>query len=181
MGAAALEFLRRHAAGTKFLTAAEDVFRAEYPEPAHIALTGLSQALEGWAQFVEDGMAETLPFPVTARMEAATDLMEQVQQLLDDQRMHPAAPVMLAGAALEEFLRSMVAATGAAVTGKPSINAYASALRSIDAISAQDMKDITSWAGSRNDAAHGHFDQLSRERAQIMADGINLFIRQHTP
>ncbi|GAA4234995.1 hypothetical protein GCM10022254_41190 [Actinomadura meridiana] len=45
---------------------------------------------------------------------------------------------------------------------------------------AQEVKDITAWAGQRNDAAHGQFDSLSKARAQIMIDGINLFIQQKT-
>jgi hypothetical protein len=35
--------------------------------------------------------------------------MEQVQLLLDDRKVHPAAPVVLAGAALDEFLQKQPA------------------------------------------------------------------------
>lgn len=181
VAAASLEFLRQHAAGTQFLQSAEEVFHRDAPQFAGPALTGVASILEGWASFVEDGMAEILPFPVGARIEAANDLLEQVQQLLDDRGFHPAASIMLAGAALEEFLRSLIAVTGVTVTGKLGINAYASALRTGDHISAQDMKDITAWAGTRNEAAHGQFGDLSRERAQLMVGGINLFVRQRTP
>jgi hypothetical protein len=34
--------------------------------------------------------------------------------------------------------------------------------------------------GLRNEVAHGHFDDLTRERTPIMIDGINLFISKHT-
>ena len=64
---------------------------------------------------------------------------------------------------------------------KPGIASYANALRTIGELSPQDVKDITAWAGQRNEAAHGQFDGLSRERAQIMVDGINLFMRQKMP
>jgi hypothetical protein len=84
------------------------------------------------------------------------------------------------GAALEEFLRSQVSASNATVDGRPGISAYANALRSSGSFSAQDVKDVTAWAGQRNEAAHGQFERLSRDRAQIMVDGINLFIRQKT-
>ena len=42
-----------------------------------------------------------------------------------------------------------------------------------------DIKDITSWAGIRNHAAHGEWDHVSdRARVRLMLEGINLFMRQ---
>ncbi|WP_424534401.1 hypothetical protein ACOZ38_29425 [Sphaerisporangium viridialbum] len=146
IAAGVLEFLRRHAPGTQFLESAENVFRTDSNMYANAAITGMATILDLWIEFVESGMADIQPFVVSARLEAATDLMEQVQQLLNDGRnIHPAAPITLAGAALEEFLRSLVAATSVTVTGKLGINAYAGALRAGNHISAQDMKDITLW------------------------------------
>jgi hypothetical protein len=66
------------------------------------------------------GVAEA-PLEARSRVEAATDLMEQVQILLDDRKVHPAGPVMLAGAALEEFLRSMIVTSTLQPKGKPGI------------------------------------------------------------
>ena len=180
LAAAALDILRRHASGTAFLGAAEGVFHTRSGPGGDQALRRVADVLESWVQFVEEGLEAMPPFPVRARMEAATDLMEQVQQLLDDSSAHPAGAVVLAGAALEEFLRSQVSASNATVNGRPGISAYASALRSSGYFSAQDVKDVTAWAGQRNEAAHGQFERLSRDRAQIMVDGINLFIRQKT-
>ena len=178
--AAAMEFLRRHAPGTQFLATAEALVRRDEQIGSGIAIRGMADLIDDWANFVEAGMAEMPSFEVAARVAAANDLMEQVQALLDDQKVTPAAPVMLAGAALEEFLRSRVALLAAVVAGRPSISSYASALRTAGDLSAQDVKDITSWGGQRNEAAHGEFDKLSRQRAQLMVDGINLFIRQKT-
>ena len=176
--AAALEFLRVNAPDTSFYTAAYWELSESGSASAKNALRRVAELLEDWANYVEAGLAGALPFPARARLTASTDLMEQVQQLLDDNQMHPAASIVLAGAALEEFLRARVVAQGATVNGKPGIAAYASALRTIGELSTQDIKDITAWAGQRNEAAHGQFDKLSRERAQIMVDGINLFMRQ---
>ena len=58
------------------------------------------RALEQWVSYLESGGVQAQGFEVRARAEAATDLMEQVQQLLDAYDIHPAAPIMLAGAAL---------------------------------------------------------------------------------
>jgi len=163
-----------------FLRAAEGVFHTRGGPSADNALRRVADVLEAWVQFVQDGLEAVPSFRVRARMEAATDLMEQVQQLLDDSNTHPAAAVVLAGAALEEFLRSRVDAVAALLTGRPGISAYANALRKSEYLSAQDVKDVTAWAGQRNEAAHGQFERLSRARAQIMVDGINLFMRQKT-
>jgi len=174
----AIEFLRLHAGAQSnfYKQAAQSIkdFNSRH------ALVSIASLLIGWADLVEAGLAEA-PLESRARIEAATDLMEQVQILLEDGKVHPAAPVMLAGAALEEFLRSMLAILPTQPRGKPGINTYAAVLRKADLLSAQDLKDITAWAGMRNDAAHGHFDSISIDRARIMVDGINLFMRQKVP
>lgn len=76
------------------------------------------------------------------------------------------------------FLWAQVLEHGVTVKGQPGINTYASALAKADHLTKQNAKDITSWAGIRNDAAHGDFDALSRERAGLMIQGVNLFLRQ---
>ena len=63
---------------------------------------------------------------------------------------------------------------------KPSIDSYAKALREEDLITKQDVKDITSWAGLRNHAAHGEWEQVGdKARAQLMLEGVNLFMRKY--
>ena len=136
--------------------------------------------LEEWAAYRESGVGNEKPFEVQLRIEAATDILEQVQLLLGESGVHVAAPVVLAGAALEEFLRSMFEESGGPLVGKPGIASYADALRKSDLITRGEVKDITAWADQRNQAAHGHFDDLSRDRTLIMVDGINLFIRAHS-
>jgi hypothetical protein len=83
----------------------------------------------------------------------------------------------LAGAALEELLRSLVITHSATVVGRRGLQAYSEALRPAGVLTPQDVKDVTSWAGLRNSAAHGEFDDLSLERAHVMAEGVNLFMR----
>jgi hypothetical protein len=47
-------------------------------------------------------------------------------------------------------------------------------------ISKQDAKDILSWGGLRNHAAHGEWDQVSdKQRVQLMLEGVNLFMRKY--
>ncbi|MGW3769932.1 hypothetical protein [Actinomadura verrucosospora] len=176
----ALEFLKRNAPGTSFARSAEHLFEREGRLSADDAVEGIADILDAWALSTGESWAKALPFDVQARIEAATDLMEQVQQLLDDSKVHPAAPIVLAGAALEEFLRSRITAKGLSPSGKPGINTYATALQQDGGLTRQEVKNITSWAGLRNHAAHGEWDQISREEARIMVAGINLFLQQRT-
>lgn len=144
------------------------------------AMELVGAAMEAFVAMHRDGQL-SIPVEAQARVAAATDLMEQVEALLDDRRVHPAAPVMLAGAALEEMLRSMVVANSSTVKGKPGINSYASALRTDDVISAQEAKDISSWGGLRNHAAHGEFEQIQLPNARLLAQAVNLFMQKHAP
>jgi hypothetical protein len=54
-------------------------------------------------------------------------------------------------------------------------------LRAAELISSQDVKDITSWAGIRNHAAHGDWEEVAdRQRIKIMLEGVNLFMRRYS-
>lgn len=178
----ALEFLRQYSGdNSEFYKSASAAFVDASNLSGQGALEAVASCLNDWASYTESDAGTSLPYEARSRQDAATDLMEQVQSLLGDTKVHPAAPVVLAGAALEEFLRSLVSANSCPGPEKPAINTLATALKTAGVISTQDIKDITSWAGQRNQAAHGHFEELSRARAQIMVDGINLFMRKYAP
>lgn len=137
----------------------------------------IADVIRGWVEQVRAGVA--LPRIVEAqgaRAIASTDLMEQVRALVEDPSVSPAAPIVLAGAALEIALRSAVDELGLMLSERPTLTAYARCLRSNGALAAQDMKDVEQIAGLRNAAAHGHHDELSRERAGLMEQQVNLFL-----
>jgi hypothetical protein len=98
--------------------------------------------------------------------------VEQSQELLKDSSVHVAAPIVLAGASLEECLRSMIVDAGLAPTGKPAINTYAHALQAETFLDRGEVKDVTAWADARNEAAHGNFGNPSRVRTALMIEGI---------
>lgn len=178
---AAVDFLRIHASASSFYRQAEQFESTEGPAVTtaswHVAW-GVASILDSWVQFIEAGLGDVLPVEARIRVEASTDLLEQVQRLLDDSGVHPAAPVVLTGAALEEFLRSLYVGCVEALSGRPGLSTYAAALRKSGKISAADEKNITAWAALRNDAAHGHFADVNRGRAALMFEGVNLFIQQ---
>lgn len=139
----------------------------------------LAEVLRAWTAQVEAGVL--VPRYIEAhgaRKVASTDLMEQVRLLAEDGTIHPAAPIVLAGAALEVALRSAVEELELDLAERPSISAYARRLRTEGLLSPQDVKDVEQMGGLRNAAAHGKFDELSAERAGLLEQQVNLFLRR---
>lgn len=116
--------------------------------------------------------------PRFAREVAATDLMEQAHRLMEDENVHVAAPIMLAGAALEEVLRDLIEVRDLSVTGTPNLTKYAQLLRTERGLTTSQTQEITALAGTRNEAAHGQFGDLSRERAALFLDRVNQLLGQ---
>lgn len=171
------EFLRQYAgAKSAFVKRAE---AAEGYDSYRVAT--LSAILDSFVEYVSAGLGAAISPERRAQLDVVSDVLAQAQALLDDDKHHPAAAAMLVGAALEEFLRTWVEAAGVSVgNSKPGIDAYAKALRATEMIEKQDVKDITSWAGTRNHAAHGEWEHVSdRGRIRLMLEGVNLFMRQY--
>lgn len=175
----ALDFLQRFAGReSQWSIRAERVFEHNRQSMESGART-IANLLREWILQVEAG--SVVPRVVEAqgvRTLASTDLMEQVRVLVGDQTVHPAAPIVLAGAALEVALRSAIDELGVELKERPSISAFARRLRAEEILSVQDLKDVEQMAGVRNAAAHGMFDELSRERAGLLEQQVNLFLRR---
>jgi hypothetical protein len=170
------EFLRNYA-GPKsaFLKYAEEV-----DGNSTMILAALVAIIDSFLQYFEAGLAMGLSPERQAQLDVVSEILGQAQSLLDDDRHHPAAAAVLVGASLEEFLRTWVETEGLSIgNAKPGLDAYTKALRTEELITKQDVKDITSWAGIRNHAAHGEWDEVSdRSRIRLMLEGVNLFMRQ---
>lgn len=135
--------------------------------------------LREWADQVDAGLVTPVGAATAhARQIAETDLLGQVRALLDGTGVHPAAPIVLAAAALELALRTMVEDLELEMTERPSIASFARRLRSEGLLTAQDVKEVEQMAGLRNAAAHGRFEELSVERAGLLEQQVNLFLRR---
>jgi hypothetical protein len=171
------EFLRTYA-GPKsaFLQQAESLGTGL----ANEMVTSLSLIIQSFVEYLEAGLASGTSPERKGQLDVVSDILQQANALLDDSGQHPAAAAVLIGAALEQFLRTSVEAAALPLeSAKPSIDAYCKCLRAAELLSKQDVKDITSWAGIRNHAAHGEWDQVSdRGRIRLMLEGVNLFMRQ---
>lgn len=86
------------------------------------------------------------------------------------------------GAALEEFLKNLAKENKLDLNGiKKTIDPLSKKLYEKQIISKQDMKDITSWGGLRNDATHGNFEDVNdRKRILNAIEGVNLFMRKYS-
>jgi hypothetical protein len=183
--AATCEFLRTYAGpNTAFLTTLQ-----RFPPEGRMAgghgFAGdyLQQVLKGFIDYVESGMLNGVSLERKGQLDTVTDLMDMAQSLLQTHEVHPATAAMLIGATLEQFLRGWVDAAGLDLgTRRRSLDAYSQVLREAEKISRQDVKDIVSWAGIRNAAAHGEWETVKdRSRVQVMLEGVNLFLRQNSP
>jgi hypothetical protein len=177
--AEASEFLRMYA-GPKSSFYQELSASARYASHARTAsIVGL---LTGFRDYIQRGLNAGMSPERRAQIDVVSDMLGQSQALLEDRSVHPAAPIVLVGASLEEFLRTWCEGAGIGIgNAKPGLDAYAKALRTADLITSQDIKDITAWGGLRNAAAHGEWDQVKDPaRARLMLEGVNLFMRKYS-
>jgi len=137
--------------------------------------------IDSFVKYIQAGLHKEISIKRQAQIDVVSDLLEQAHLLLEQKKIHPAAPIVLAGAVLEEFLRNWIEDQELTIgSKKPCIDSYCKVLRQGEIVTKQDVKDITSWAGIRNHAAHGEWDEVSdRSRAKLMLEGINLFMRKY--
>lgn len=171
------EFLRDFA-GPKsaFLKMAE-----EAQNSVDIFNSRLNAVLENFRSYVEAGLRGEVSPERRAQLDVVSDFLEQAQILLEAKGVHPAAPIVLIGATLEEFLRTWVENEGLSLANrKPSLDAYSQVLAAEGKITKQDVKDLIAWGGLRNHAAHGEWEEVSeKRRASLMLEGVNLFMRKY--
>jgi hypothetical protein len=170
------EFLRIYAGPkSKFLERAEEA----KGYTAYMVRT-LDAIMSSFVEYLANDLATGMSPERRAQIDVVSDFLGQANTLLEDSSQHPAAAAMIIGAALEEYLRNWVENENLPLgNARPGIDAYAKALRASELISKQDVKDITAWAGVRNHAAHGEWEEVSdRGRIRILLEGVNLFMRQ---
>lgn len=176
----ALEFLRVYAgeksAFYKQLSKIDQTWNTEYINEHAVS------SLQAFIDYVENGLLEGVSIERKAQIDVVSDFLGQANSLLGSKEVHPAAPTVIIGGALEEFLRNWIEEAGLDLKGKkPGLDSYAKVLREADLITKQDDKDITSWGGLRNHAAHGEWDEVSdTSRISVMLEGVNLFMRKYT-
>ncbi len=140
-----------------------------------------NQVLDGFIRYVENGLIDGISIERKAQIDVVSDILDQANKLLESKGSHPAGPAMIIGAVLEEFLRNWIEDQEISLDNKKqSIDVYTSLLKEKGFITKQDVKDIVSWAGLRNHAAHGEWDEVKdKKRISMMLEGVNLFMRKY--
>lgn len=141
----------------------------------------VSSNIQAFISYLESGLGDGISIERKAQIDVVSDLLEQANELLNTKKVHPGAPTVIIGATLEEFLRNWIEEEDLELKGKkPSIDSYAKTLREAELITRQDIKDITSWAGLRNHAAHGEWEEVNdKKRIMVMLESVNLFMRKY--
>lgn len=177
----ALELLRVYAGPDSFwVRQAHEIYQNNGEHQSRESgARAVGDLLIAWTDQVEHGVVEMVGERTRGEVAGARmDLMEQVRQLLQDKDVHPAAPIVLCGAALEIALRAVAQVNNVVVADRPTFSNLIAALRRAKVITVQDVKDLEQCAGLRNLAAHGDFDDLSRERAGLMEQQTSILLRR---
>jgi hypothetical protein len=116
--------------------------------------------------------------------ELFADFLDMASHLLDEGYKDPAA--VIAGAALETHLRQLCGKQGIPieVSTAKAIRAQKADKLNADLAKASvygklDQKNVTAWLDLRNKAAHGKFDEYTKEQVTVMLLGIKDFIARN--
>jgi hypothetical protein len=142
----------------------------------------VQSTMSSFIEHVKNDLLKTITIHREIQIDTVSDYLSQAETLLNDNNVHPAAPAVIIGASLEEFLRCWLEDQDVDLSKiKLSLDSYSNELRVRNLITKQDVKDILSWAGIRNDAAHGHWDNVKEKaRIRLMLEGVNLFMRKYS-
>jgi hypothetical protein len=178
----ACEFLRKYAGANSTFLETLKRYQAAAMNNKQSANDAMIEILNSFHDYVESGLLQEISPERQAQLDVVSDYLEMANTLLENNTVHPAAPAVLIGATLEEFLRTWIEDQSLSLgTRKPGLETYSQVLREANLITKQDGKDITSWAGVRNHAAHGEWDEVSdRNRISLMLEGVNLFMRKYS-
>ena len=113
-------------------------------------------------------------FQELVHAELFSDFLAMADHLLQEGFKDPAA--VLAGGVLEEHLRKLCEKHGLPLSERPKLDSMNADLTKAGAYGKNDQKQITAWAGIRNDAAHANFGTYQKEAVGLMVMGIREFI-----
>lgn len=106
-----------------------------------------------------------------------SDFLEMAEYFLQEGYKDPAA--VIAGGVLEEHLRKLCGKYGVTIPAKPKLDTMNADLAKAVAYNKNDQKQVTAWAGLRNDAAHGEYKKYTEGEVNLMVAGIRDFITRN--
>jgi hypothetical protein len=133
------------------------------------SLHGILRALR--ADYIADRLQS---FQELIHANLFSDFLEMAEHFLESGYKDPAA--VMSGGVLEEHLRKLCGKHGVTIVSKPKLDTMNADLARINAYSKNDQKQVTAWAGLRNDAAHGSYTNYTDGEVKLMVAGIRDFI-----
>lgn len=159
---------------------------AKYPGPVSSSVKRIIGILEGLKDDYENGFLDNLEKWIVANISA--DYMEQAEALLGEgksgQYGHVPAAV-LCGAVLEDSLRRLCQRQTPSISitkpnGQPKkLNALIDELQKANVFNQLKAKQLRWWAQIRNSAAHGKFEEFTREDVKSMLKDVKNFLADY--
>ncbi|MCK4735797.1 MAG: hypothetical protein KAT65_25305 [Methanophagales archaeon] len=116
----AKEFLRVYAGEKSAFF--QDLKNVRPPTNQYILITGdIADILTAFINYVENGLLEGISIERKAQIDVVSDFIGQADTLLNSNEVHPAAPAVIIGAALEEFLRNWIDEGGLSLGGRSQV------------------------------------------------------------
>jgi hypothetical protein len=110
------------------------------------------------------------------------DFLDMAEYLLD-QGFKDAAAVIV-GSVLEEHLRKLSLKNGITIIQSSGSQKKADTLNgdlaNANIYSKLDLKNVTAWLDLRNRAAHGHYNDYTKDQVLLMLQGVQNFISRHS-
>jgi hypothetical protein len=163
--------------GSRYAEAADDVLRGVgfFQSQSFSYIVGLLKALRADC---ESGLLRTLQELIHG--EIFGDFLEMADYLVDEGFKDPAA--VIAGGVLEEHLRvlgvknNLPIVDGAKPKRADRLNAE---LGDAKAYSKLDQKNVVAWLDLRNKAAHGRYNEYTKEQVALLIQGIRDFVSRN--
>ena len=112
-----------------------------------------------------------------AAAEVFSDFMEQAEHLLENGYSMPAAS--LAGAVLENGLRSLAARNDIAVNERDNLSALNNKIGDKGVYDRLRQKQVAVWTEVRDNADHGHFDRVKEGDVTDLINGVRGFLADY--
>ncbi|MDE0086921.1 MAG: DUF4145 domain-containing protein [Candidatus Poribacteria bacterium] len=144
----------------------------------HINRSDISQAL-GVLQAAKDDYENGALFDIKILIEADLfdDFLEQADHLLQKEYYQPAAVII--GCVLEDGLRKLCDKHEISLPDRPWLDGMNIDLAKEGIYNKSVQKQITFFAGLRNDAAHGNWNEFDKTNIEAMLKGVRDFMETH--
>jgi hypothetical protein len=142
---------------------------------AAVVASRLEGVLKALRADYESGCLQT--FQELVHADLFSDFLEMAEYFLEEGYKDPAA--VMAGGVLEEHLRKLCQKHGITLAARPKLDTMNADLAKAGAYGKNEQKQVTAWAGIRNEAAHANYGNYSAEQVKLMVAGIRDFITRN--